>query len=118
MDTTQIRTAPRPPLTCSIETTLAESRYGTPYPTLLLDSDRRSVLTSAATRRFHAALLRIAADVELFSPAAAKWVVEVHHDGDACGRVVIELADGADWEACLAMDVLSQVAAQASRTLP
>lgn len=104
MNATQATPAENSAPVVSVE--LAESIFQTPTPTIRVSYPRGSL-----RRKTHAALLRLAAEVELSTPVTEGWVVDVHHDGDLCGRVVVELMYGGQDEARRAMSVLRGVVA-------
>ena len=79
---------------------LGTSRYGNPEPQVLVHLPR-----SAHYRAVNAALLRVAADIELATPPEEGWCVQVGSD-----RVFIELADATPAEATRAMRILSKIA--------
>lgn len=106
MNATQATPAENSAPVVSVE--LAESIFQTPTPTIRLSYP---LARGSNHRKTRAALRRLAAEVDLATPATEGWVVDVHHDGDLCGRVVVELMHGGQDEARRAMSVLRGVVA-------
>jgi hypothetical protein len=88
-----------------------ESRYGSPEPQLEVRFPK-----GTSSRALMAALHRLAADVELATPAGERWLVHVEHAYDERGRVYVELADGTTEEAERALRVLASVSKGTTET--
>ena len=82
------------------------SRYGsTPEPQIEVRMPKGTHF-----RRLHAALHRLAAEVELATPAREAWVVQTDPTSDERGRVYLELANGDEAEAARALALLRTIA--------
>lgn len=81
----------------------SESRYGTPEPQIALRFPK-----GTSYRVVKAALHRLAADVELATPAGERWCVNTE-DFNESGRVYLELADATPAEAERAMGLLGNL---------
>lgn len=77
-----------------------ESRYGTPEPQIALCFPK-----GTSYRVVKAALHKLAAEVELATPASERWCVNTE-DFNESGRVYLELADATPAEAARGMAVL------------
>jgi hypothetical protein len=81
-----------------------ESRYGTPEPQIALRFPK-----GTNYRVLKAALHKLAADVELATPASERWCVNTE-DFNKSGRVCLELADATPAEAERGMALLTKLA--------
>ncbi len=77
-----------------------ESRYGTPEPQIALRFPK-----GTSYRVVKAALHKLAANVELATPASERWCVNTE-DFNESGRVYLELADATPAEAARGMALL------------
>lgn len=77
-----------------------ESRYGTPQPQVALRFP-----SGTSFRVVKAALHKLAADVELATPASEGWCVNIE-DSNESGRVYLELADATPSETARGMALL------------
>ena len=80
-----------------------ESRYGTPEPQIALRFPK-----GTSYRVVKAALHKLAADVELATPANERWCVSTD-DYNESGRVYLELADATPAEATRGMAMLRKL---------
>ena len=80
-----------------------ESRYGNPEPQVALRFPKGTHF-----RVVKAALHKLAAEVELATPAGERWCVQVD-DYNESGRVYLELADATPAEAARAMAMLKKL---------
>lgn len=78
-----------------------ESRYGNAEPQIALRYPK-----GTHHRVVKAALLKLAAEIELATPANEGWNVEIDVFYDACGRVYLELSDATPTESARAMALL------------
>jgi len=81
------------------------SRYGTPEPQIEVRMPK-----GTSFRRLHAALHRLAAEIELATPARESWVVQTDATSDERGRVYLELANGDEAEAARGVALLGTIA--------
>jgi hypothetical protein len=81
----------------------AESRYGTPEPQIELRFPK-----GTSYRVVKAVLHKLAADVELATPANERWCVNTE-DFNESGRVYLELADATPAEAARGMALLTKL---------
>lgn len=79
------------------------NRYGSPEPQIALRFPK-----GTNYRVVKAALHRLAADVELATPASERWCVNTE-DYNESGRVYLELADATPAEAARGMAVLNKL---------
>src|SRR5690606_15004618 len=82
----------------------AESRYGTPEPQIKLHFPK-----GTNYRVVKAALHKLAAEIELATPASERWCVSTE-DFNESGRVYLELADATPAEAARGMALLTKLA--------
>ena len=82
------------------------SRYGTPEPQVEVRLPK-----GTSFRRLQAALHRLAAEIELATPARESWVVQTEATSDERGRVYLELADGNEPEAARGLALLQRLCA-------
>jgi hypothetical protein len=80
-----------------------ESRYGNPEPQIALLFPK-----GTSYRVVKAALHKLAADVELATPANESWCVNTE-DFNESGRVYLELADATPAEAARGMAILKKM---------
>jgi hypothetical protein len=80
-----------------------ESRYGTPEPQLALRLPK-----GTSYRVVKAALHKLAAEIELATPASERWCVNTEDFNDG-GRVYLELADATPAEAERGMALLKKL---------
>lgn len=80
-----------------------ESRYGTPEPQIALRFPK-----GTNYRVVKAALHKLAADIELATPASERWCVNTE-DYNESGRVYLELAEATPGEAERGMAMLKRV---------
>jgi hypothetical protein len=80
-----------------------ESRYGTPEPQIALRFPK-----GTSYRVVKAALHRLAAEIELATPASERWCVNTE-DFNESGRVYLELADARPAEAARGMALLTKL---------
>jgi hypothetical protein len=80
-----------------------ESRYGTPEPQLALRFPK-----GTSYRVVKAALHKLAAEIELATPASERWCVNTEDFNDG-GRVYLELADATPAEAERGMALLKKL---------
>jgi len=80
-----------------------ESRYGTPEPQIELRFPQKT-----SYRVVKAALHKLAADVELATPANERWCVNTE-DYNESGRVYLELADATPAETTRGMALLKKL---------
>ncbi len=78
-----------------------ESRYGNLEPQIALRFPK-----GTHHRVVKAALLKLAADVELATPASEGWLVNIEEYSDASGRVYLELVNATPAEAARGMSLL------------
>ena len=81
-----------------------ESRYGSPEPQVALRFPK-----GTHYRVVKAALHKLAAEIELATPAGESWCVQVD-DYNESGRVYLELADATPAEAARGMAMLQKLA--------
>jgi hypothetical protein len=81
----------------------AESRYGSPEPQIALRFPK-----GTHYRVVKAALHKLAAEVELATPAPESWCVQVD-DYNESGRVYLELAEATPAEAARGMAMLQKL---------
>jgi hypothetical protein len=81
-----------------------ESRYGTPEPQIALRFPK-----GTHHRVVKAALHKLAAEIELATPASERWCVNIE-DYNESGRVYLELADATPAEAARGTALLEKVA--------
>jgi hypothetical protein len=79
----------------------AESRYGNAEPQIALRYPK-----GTHHRVVKAALLKLAADLELATPANESWLVNIEEYCDASGRVDLELVNATPAEATRGMALL------------
>jgi len=91
----------------SLEPMLDESDDGTPVPRLAVTGS-----VTMSMQQVGAAILALAALVELATPDAGTWRVKVEHEWGNEGSVYLELRDDDRLQAGLAMAVLEQVVQQ------
>ena len=82
----------------------AESRFGNPEPQIALRFPK-----GTHHRIVKAALLKLAAELELATPASEGWGVNIEEYCDASGRVYLELADATPAEAERGMALLKSL---------
>ena len=82
-----------------------ESRYGTPEPQIALRFPK-----GTSYRVVKAALHKLAAEIELATPASERWCVNTE-DFNESGRVYLELADATPAEAARGMEMLKKLVA-------
>ncbi len=80
------------------------SRYGTPEPQIEVRLPK-----GTSFRRLHAALHRLAAEIELATPVRESWVVQTDATSDERGRVYLELANGDEAEAARGVALLRTI---------
>ena len=80
-----------------------ENRYGTPEPQIALRFPK-----GTSYRVVKAALHKLAADVELATPANERWCVNTE-DFNESGRVYLELSDATPAEAARGMAMLEKL---------
>jgi len=80
-----------------------ESRYGTPEPQIALRFPK-----GTSYRVVKAALHKLAADVELATPANERWCVNTEEFNES-GRVYLELADATPAEAARGTAMLTKL---------
>jgi len=80
-----------------------ESRYGTPEPQIKLGLPK-----GTSHRVVKAALHKLAAEIELATPASERWCVNIE-DFNESGRVYVELADATPAEAARGMALLTEL---------
>ena len=80
-----------------------ESRYGTPEPQIALRFPK-----GTSYRVVKAALHKLAAEIELATPASERWCVNTE-DCNESGRVYLELADATPAEAARGMALLEKL---------
>jgi hypothetical protein len=80
-----------------------ESRYGTPEPQIALRFPK-----GTSYRVVKAALHKLAAEIELATPASERWCVNTE-DFNESGRVYLELADAMPAEAARGIAVLRKL---------
>ena len=80
-----------------------ESRYGTPEPQIALRFPK-----GTSYRVVKAALHKLAADVELATPANERWCVNTEECNES-GRVYLELADATPAEAARGTAMLTKL---------
>jgi hypothetical protein len=81
-----------------------KSRYGNPEPQVEVRMPKGS-----HHRRLNAALHLLAADAELATSTAERWVVQTETTSDERGRLYLELADATPAEAEQAMAMLRRI---------
>ena len=81
------------------------SRYGTPEPQIQVRMPK-----GTSFRHLHAALHRLAAEIELATPAREGWVVQTDASSDEGGRVYLELANGDEGEVARGVALLRTIA--------
>jgi hypothetical protein len=81
-----------------------ESRYGTPEPQIALRFPKR-----ISCRVVKAALHKLAAEIEMATPASERWCVNTE-DFNESGRVYLELADASPAKAARGMAILRTLA--------
>jgi hypothetical protein len=81
----------------------SQSRYGSPEPQIALRFPK-----GTSYRVVKAALHKLAADVELATPASERWCVTTE-DFNESGRVYLELADATPAEAARGMAMLTKL---------
>lgn len=81
-----------------------ESRYGNPEPQIALRFPK-----GTSFRVVKAALHKLAADVELATPASESWLVQTDDYSDESGRVYLELCDATPAEAARVMTLLKKL---------
>ena len=81
-----------------------ESRYGSPEPQIELRFPKGTHF-----RALKAALHKLAADVELATPANERWIVQAEDFYDARGRVYLELDGATPAEAARGMALLKML---------
>ena len=84
----------------------ADSRYGNPEPQIALRFPK-----GTHHRVVKAALLKLAAELELATPANEGWLVNIKEYCDASGRVYLELSDATPAEAARGMALLKTLVA-------
>lgn len=89
---------------CTISAEIGTTRYGTPQPQL-------TVRTTKGThfRQLRAALLTLAAEGELATPASERWIVQIDDAGNQTGYVYLELSEGDDAEAKRGLALLKKL---------
>ncbi len=80
-----------------------ESRYGTPEPQIALRFPK-----GTSYRVVKAALHKLAAEIELATPASERWCVNTE-DFNESGRVYLELADATPVEAARGLAMLTKL---------
>lgn len=80
-----------------------ESRYGTPEPQIALRFPK-----GTSYRVVKAELHKLAAEIELATPASERWCVNTE-DFNEIGRVYLELADATPAEAARGMAALTNL---------
>lgn len=80
-----------------------ESRYGTPEPQIALRFPK-----GTSYRVVKAALHKLAAEIELATPASERWCVNTE-DFNESGRVYLELADATPAEAARGMALITKL---------
>jgi len=80
-----------------------ESRYGTPEPQIALRFPK-----GTSYRVVKAALHKLAAEIELATPASERWCVNTEDESES-GRVYLELADATPAEAARGMALLKKL---------
>lgn len=85
-----------------------ESRYGTAEPQIEIRIPAGSVScpTRTSHRMLSAALHKLAAEVELATPAQERWIVQIASFSNSHGRVYLELIDATPAEAERGMTTL------------
>lgn len=83
-----------------------ENRYGNPEPQIEI-----RLPTGMSHRYVSAELHKLAAQIELATPARERWTVQTENFYDARGRVYLELADATPAEAARAMAMLEKLSA-------
>lgn len=89
-----------------------ESRYGTPEPQIVLRFPK-----GTSYRVVKAALHKLAAEIELATPASERWCVNTE-DFNESGRVYLELADATPAEAARGMGMLTRSCRKAAIRRP
>jgi len=87
--------------TTTMTVSQALSDYGNPQPQIELRFAKGTSL-----RHIRAALHKLAADIELATPATEGWIVQTEDFYNDCGRVYLELGDATPAEAARAMALL------------
>jgi hypothetical protein len=85
--------------------TLGTSQYGNLQPQIEV---RMPMGTHYRVAK--ATLLKLAAELELATPAREGWVVQISDHAETRGWVYLELADGSEAEAARGMELLKSVA--------
>jgi len=88
----------------SMEVTLLASRFGNPEPQLEI-----RMPPGFNYRAVRAELHKLAATLELATPAGERWIVHTESFHDARGRLYLELFEGTPDEAARAMVILRKV---------
>jgi len=84
---------------------LGTSRYATNQPQLTLRTPK-----GTHYRQLRAALLSLAAEAELATPAGEHWIAQIDDAGNEIGYMYLELAEGDDAEAKRGLALLKKVA--------
>lgn len=90
---------------CTINAEIGTSRYGSPQPQLIVRTPKGTHF-----RQLRAALLTLAAEAELATPASEHWIVQIDDGGNEVGYVYLELSGGSDAEAKRGLALLKRVA--------
>lgn len=91
-----------------------KSRFGTHEPSIYLDL----LKSGTSWREVHAALLRLAADIEDLTAASEHWRVQIDQPTDDCGRIYLELAKDENGEAERGLAMLSNLVKYGKRDWP
>lgn len=89
--------------TCTITTEIATSRYGSPRPQIMLRTPKGTHF-----RQLRTALLTLAAEAELATPASERWCVNTEDESES-GRVYLELGDATPAAAARGMAMLTKL---------
>ena len=90
--------------TCTITAEIGTTRYGTPQPQLIVCTPKGTHF-----RQLRAALLTLAAEGELATPASERWIVQIDDAGNETGYVYLELSEGDDAEAKRGLALLKKI---------